>query len=127
VPGVLNITVQKGTNTSNTFRYEVLSGDQVQVIFKVNAATSVGQNVYVVGSIPELGSWDPAKASEVMMNPNYPQWFLPVSVPKATQFEFKFIKKDANGNVVWEGGSNRVFTSPSSSTGTADTTVYNWQ
>jgi glycosidase len=127
VPGVLNITVQKGANTSNTFRYEVLSGDQVQVIFKVNAATTVGQNVYVVGSIPELGSWDPAKASEVMMNPNYPQWFLPVSVPKATQFEFKFIKKDANGTVVWEGGSNRVFTSPSSSTGTADTAVYNWQ
>lgn len=127
VPGVLNITVQKGANTSNTFRYEVLSGDQVQVIFKVNAATTVGQNVYVVGSIPELGSWDPAKASEVMMNPNYPQWFLPVSVPKGTQFEFKFIKKDANGTVVWEGGSNRVFTSPSSSTGTADTAVYNWQ
>lgn len=127
VPGVLNITVQKGASTSNTFRYEVLSGDQVQVIFKVNAATSVGQNVYVVGSIPELGSWDPAKASEVMMNPNYPQWFLPVSVPKGTQFEFKFIKKDGNGNVVWEGGSNRVFTSPASSTGVADTAVYNWQ
>lgn len=127
VPGVLDITVVKGGSTSNTFRYEVLSGDQVQVIFKVNASTSMGQNVYVVGSIPELGSWDPAKASEVMMNPNYPQWFLPISVPKATQFEFKFIKKDANGNVVWEGGSNRVFTSPSSSTGTVDTSVYTWQ
>ncbi|MBV8035772.1 alpha-amylase family glycosyl hydrolase [Roseateles sp.] len=127
VPGVLDITVQKGASTSNTFRYEVLSGDQVQVIFKVNAATTVGQNVYVVGSLPELGAWDPAKASEVMMNPNYPQWFLPVSVPKGTQFEFKFIKKDGSGNVVWEGGSNRVFTSPSSSTGTADTPVYNWQ
>ncbi len=127
VPGVQNITVQKGASTSNTFRYEVLSGDQVQVVFKVNAATSVGQNVYVVGSIPELGSWDPAKASEVMMNPNYPQWFLPISVPKGTQFEFKFIKKDANGTVVWEGGSNRVFTSPSSSTGVSDTAVYNWQ
>ncbi|MGQ3053570.1 MAG: alpha-amylase family glycosyl hydrolase [Roseateles sp.] len=127
VPGVLNITVQKGASTSNAFRYEVLSGDQVQVNFKVNAATAVGQNLYVVGSLPELGSWDPAKASEVMMNPNYPQWFLPVSVPKGTQFEFKFIKKDGNGTVVWEGGSNRVFTSPASSTGATDTPVYNWQ
>lgn len=126
-PGVLNITVVKGANTSNTFRYEVLSGDQVQVIFKVNAATTLGQNVHVVGNIPELGGWDPAKAPEAMMNPNYPQWFLPVSVPKATQLEFKFIKKDSNGAVVWEGGSNRIFTSPSSSTGTADTALYYWQ
>ena len=124
---MLNITVVKGSNTSNPFRYEVVSGDQVQVNFKVNAGTVIGENVYVVGSIPELGSWDPAKASEAMMNPNYPQWFLPVSVPKATQFQFKFIKKDSNGNVTWEGGSNRVYTSPSSSTGTADTALYYWQ
>lgn len=61
------------------------------------------------------------------MNPNYPVWFLPVSVPKGTTFEFKFIKKDSSGNVVWESGSNRSYTSPSSSTGTADTSVYNWQ
>ena len=126
-PGVLNITVVKDSNTSNPFRYEVLSGDQVQVNFKVNAGTVLGESVYVVGSIPELGSWDPAKASESMMNPNYPEWFLPVSVPKATQFQFKFIKKDSNGNVTWEGGSNRVYTSPSSSTGTADTALYYWQ
>jgi glycosidase len=125
--GVLNITVQKGANTSNTFRYEVLSGDQVQVIFHVNVTTNWGQNVHVVGNLPELGSWDPAKAPEAMLNPNYPEWFLPVSVPKATQFEFKFIKKDGSGNVTWEGGSNRVFTSPSSSTGTSDTPVYSWQ
>jgi len=127
VPGVLDITVVKGANTSNTFRYEVLSGDQVQVNFKINASTVVGQNVYVVGNIPELGSWDPAKAFESMMNPNYPVWFLPVSVPKATQLEFKFIKKDANGAVTWEGGSNRIFTSPSTSTGTIDTSLYYWQ
>lgn len=82
---------------------------------------------FVTNHIPELGSWDPAKAPEAMMNPNYPEWFLPVSVPKGTQFQFKFIKKDSNGNVVWEGGANRVFTSPSSSTGTTDTTLYYWQ
>lgn len=125
--GIRNITVVKGANTSNAFRYEVLSDDPVQVIFKVNASTVFGQNVYVVGNIAELGSWDPAKASEAMLNPNYPEWFLPVSVPRNTSLQFKFIKKDAAGSVVWEGGSNRSFTSPSSATGTADTTVYTWQ
>ncbi len=124
--GIRQITVVKGANTSNQFRYEVLSGDQVQVIFKVNATTVMGENVHVVGNIPELGGWDPAKAPEAMMNPNYPEWFLPVSVPLNTALQFKFVKKNG-GSVTWEGGSNRNFTSPSSPTGTVDTPVYNWQ
>jgi len=61
------------------------------------------------------------------MCPNYPEWFLPVSVPMGTTFEFKFIKKDSNGNVIWESGENRIFTSPNTSTGTVDTPVYNWR
>jgi hypothetical protein len=126
-PGVQDITVTKGANVSNTFRYNVLSGDQVQVIFHVTASTVPGENVYVTGSIPELGNWDPAKATEVMLNPSYPAWFLPVSVPKSTTFQFKFIKKNAAGAVTWEGGSNRSFTSSSSSTGTSDTANLTWQ
>jgi glycosidase len=126
-PGVLDITVTKGANVSNTFRYNVLSGDQVQVIFHVTATTVSGENVYVSGSIPELGNWDPTKATEVMLNPSYPAWFLPISVPKSTTFQFKFIKKNAAGAVTWEGGTNRSFTSSSSSTGTSDTANLTWQ
>lgn len=126
-PGVCNVTVEKGGYTSNPFRYEILSGDQNQVIFHVNATTNWGQNIHIVGSIPELGNWDPNKSTEAMLNPNYPEWFLPVSVPKNTTFEFKFIKKDQNNNVIWESGSNRVFTSPSGSTQTIDTPMYYWQ
>ncbi|QGG56752.1 alpha-amylase family glycosyl hydrolase [Paenibacillus sp. B01] len=123
--GPQTITVTKGSSVSNTFAYEVLTDDQVQVIFKVNATTTPGQNIHLVGSIAELGSWDAAKSTEAMMNPNYPVWFLPVSVPKGATFQFKFVKKDASGNVVWEGGSNRTFTAPTS--GSADTVVYTWQ
>jgi hypothetical protein len=86
----------------------------------------LGENVYVVGDVPELGAWDPAKAPEAMMNPNYPEWFLPVSVPRNTTLAFKFIKKNGS-TVTWEGGSNRSFTSSSSTTGTSDTPVYTWQ
>lgn len=125
--GPADVTVTKGGATSNAFTIEVLGGDQVQVIFKIDETTTWGQNIHVVGSIPELGSWDPAHASEAMLNPNYPEWFLPVSVPAGTTFDFKFIKKDGSGAVTWEGGSNRVLTSPSSTTGTMDTPVYSWQ
>lgn len=127
LPGVCNVTVVKGGHTSNAFRYEILSDDQNQVIFHVNATTYWGQNIYVVGSIPELGNWDPNKATEAMLCPDYPEWFLPVSVPKNTTFEFKFIKKDENNNVIWESGSNRVFSSPSGSTETVDTPLYYWK
>jgi glycosidase len=126
-PGVQDITVTKGANVSNTFRYNVLSNDQVQVIFHVNATTVPGENIYIAGNLPELGSWDPAKSTEAMLNPSYPDWFLPVSVPKSTTFQFKFIKKNAAGAVTWEGGSNRSFTSSSSSTGTSDTANLTWQ
>lgn len=62
-----------------------------------------------------------------MLNPNYPEWFLAVSVPANTTFEFKFIKKDSAGNVIWESGTNRVFTSSSDPNGTQDSPLYSWQ
>ncbi len=124
-PSLRNVTVTANGLTSNAFACQVLTGDQVQVIFHVNAQTNLGENVYVVGNIDELGNWDPSKAYMPFHNPNYPEWFLPVSVPANKTLEFKFIKKDANGNVIWEGGTNRVLASPSS--GSADTPLYYWQ
>jgi alpha-amylase len=73
--------------------------------------TAWGENVYVVGSVPALGSWNPANA--VKLSPTaYPTWSGSISgLPAA--FEFKFIKKNGAA-VTWESGSNRV-----SSSGTA--------
>ena len=127
VPGDNGITVTKDGTESNTFIYKVLSGDQNQIIFHVQADTVMGENIYIVGNIPELGNWDPDKCTEAMLNPNYPEWFLPVSVPAGTTIEFKFIKKDANGTVTWESGENRVITSSPESAGSIDTEVYTWR
>ncbi len=124
--GMNDVTVTNNGVTSNVFKYNVLTADQNQVIFHVNAQTNYGENIYIVGSIPELGSWNPDKSTEAMHCPKYPEWYLPVSVPAGTAFEFKFIKKDANGNVTWESSSNRAFTSSSDSTGVVDTKVYTW-
>lgn len=126
-PGMLDITVVKDGVTSNASAFELLSDEPVQVIFHVDAETEQGENIHVVGNLPELGDWDPAESSEAFMNPNYPEWVLPVSVPKDTSFEFKFVKIDDSGNVTWEGGSNRTYTSPTVSTGVEDTPLYYWQ
>ncbi len=99
------------TNTPAPTSTPVSSNSTVN--FKVNATTVWGQNVYVVGNIPALGSWNTANAI-LMSSATYPNWTVSVAVPANTAVQFKYIKRDANGNVVWEGGSNRTFTSPAS-------------
>lgn len=125
--GLQPITVKKGSATSNAIYYNVLSGDQNQIVFHVTAETQYGENIYIVGNIPELGNWDPDYCTEAMLNPNYPEWFLSVSVPVGTTIEFKFIKKDASGNITWESGTNRTVTSSSDPCGVVDTEVYAWR
>ena len=76
-----------------------------------NGTTYSGQNVYVVGSTPELGSWSTANAIKLDAT-NYPTWSKTLSVPDQS-FEWKCIKKDGN-NVQWQGGSNNSYTAGSS-------------
>jgi cyclomaltodextrin glucanotransferase len=121
--GVATVTVTKGANTSNGFTFNILSNDQNMMIFHAVAYTSPGQNVYVVGNVPELGNWDPTKAVDAFHNPNASEWwkwFLPVSVPAGTSIQYKFILKDGSGNVTWESGSNRTSSSSSDPSGVVD-------
>lgn len=126
----IKVTTLTGTASNSYSGFEVLSGTQISVRFKVNnATTNYGTNVYIVGNTYELGNWDTSKAIGPLFNNTstigmYPTWFYDVSVPAGTTIQYKFIKKDASGNVVWEGGSNHSITTPN--TGTAEATV-NWQ
>ena len=127
VPGANYVTVTRDGNTSNGIVYRVLSGPQNQIIFHIYEHTRWGENIYIVGNIPELGNWDPSRSTEAMLNPNHPYWFLPVSVPANTTIEFKFIRRDAAGNVTWEGGQNRIITSGPERSDVIRTPVYRWQ
>ncbi|MEU7030328.1 carbohydrate-binding module family 20 domain-containing protein [Streptomyces sp. NPDC046275] len=81
--------------------------------FNVNATTVVGQNIYVTGNRAELGNWSPAVA--LKLDPAaYPVWKLTVTLPAGTSFEYKYLRKDAAGNVTWESGANRTATVPAS-------------
>ncbi|MEU8701687.1 carbohydrate-binding module family 20 domain-containing protein [Streptomyces sp. NPDC048680] len=81
--------------------------------FGVNATTQLGQNIYVTGNQSALGNWNPAAA--LKLDPaTYPVWKLEVSLPAGTSFEYKYVRKDASGNVTWESGANRTATVPSS-------------
>ncbi|MGW0468173.1 carbohydrate-binding module family 20 domain-containing protein [Streptomyces sp. NPDC003027] len=81
--------------------------------FNVDATTAVGQNIYVTGDRPELGNW--STSSALKLDPaHYPVWKLDVSLPAGTSFAYKYLRKDAAGNVTWESGANRVATVPAS-------------
>ncbi|WP_306317100.1 MULTISPECIES: carbohydrate-binding module family 20 domain-containing protein [unclassified Streptomyces] len=89
--------------------------------FNVNATTTWGQNVYVTGDKSQLGNWNTANA--LKLDPAaYPVWKLNVSLPAGTTFAYKYLRKDAGGNVTWESGANRTATVPSSGTVTLNDT-----
>ncbi|HCT75591.1 MAG TPA: alpha-amylase [Micromonosporaceae bacterium] len=81
----------------------------IAVTFEVNATTVFGQNVYVTGSVPTLSSWNTGSAI-ALSSAAYPVWRGTVNIAPSTSFEYKFIKKDGGGNVIWESGANRTYT-----------------
>jgi alpha-amylase len=93
---------------------------KVGVDFKVNATTYFGQNVYVTGSIPELGNWDPNSAIP-LSSATYPVWDATVQLPANTAVQYKYIEKNPDGSVTWESGANNSLTTGSSAMTQNDT------
>jgi len=74
----------------------------------------LGNSVYVVGNVPELGDWNPIDAVKLRYTTN-DIWRGQIHLPRDTTVEYKFISRDDGrathcnfSNVVWEAGSNRV-------------------
>ncbi|MFJ8441875.1 carbohydrate-binding module family 20 domain-containing protein [Kitasatospora griseola] len=81
--------------------------------FAVNGTTTPGQNLYVVGDAAALGGWDTSKAL-LLGSAAYPVWKLDVALPAGTAIQYKYLRKDAAGNVTWESGANRTASVPAS-------------
>ncbi|WP_019560348.1 MULTISPECIES: carbohydrate-binding module family 20 domain-containing protein [Caldimonas] len=98
------------------------------VTFNASADTFWGQNLFVVGNHSALGNWSPAAARPMTWisgSGTRGNWRAVLNLPANTTYQYKFIKKDGAGNVVWEGGGNRVVTTPSG--GGSVSTGGNWQ
>ena len=91
------------------------TGTAVAVTFNENATTSFGQNVYVVGDNALLGAWNPNLAT-ALSSGGYPVWSTTVWLPKNTAIQYKYLKKNPDGSVTWEGSSNRTANTGTSST-----------
>lgn len=120
--GVYQAQVKNAAATaSNGIQFTVLTAPLIPVTFTVSNATptNFGDYIFLTGSTIELGNWGTTFDTAVgpMLPPNYPNWFLNVSVPAGAQIQFKFIKIAADGSVTWENGANHQYTVPASGTG----------
>ncbi|EOB3674225.1 alpha-amylase family glycosyl hydrolase [Vibrio vulnificus] len=83
-----------------------------------NGYTNLGQSVYAVGSVAQLGNW--AASGAVKLDPaQYPTWSATISVPAAQNIEWKCLKRDETNpalNVVWQSGANNQLSSSGSAT-----------
>jgi len=133
VPAVSNggydVQLKSGGGASaNTIPFTVLAAKLIPVTFTVHnaAQTNPGDYIFVTGNTVELGNWGTTFQTAVgpMLAPNYPDWFLNVSLPAGQTVEFKFIVIHSDGSVQWEGGANHSFKVPTSGTSALDVT---WQ
>jgi len=73
----------------------------MKVIFQINYYTVWGQNLYITGSIPELGSWETGLAKELHYAGNG-EWQLELNVPAETSsIEYRYFL-DANDTPLFE-------------------------
>ena len=82
----------------------------------------VGEIVYISGSLSEFGEWDLARAVEMGAEgytAQEPVWRGVVTLRAGVKLEYKYVLKEIDGVVRWEGGSNRVMTVPGVCTGRA--------
>mmetsp|Transcript_29704 Transcript_29704/g.64717 ORF Transcript_29704/g.64717 Transcript_29704/m.64717 type:complete len:290 (+) Transcript_29704:73-942(+) len=83
----------------------------IRVVFEVTCPTAAGEEVWLLGSLPELGSWDPAKAVRLKSENQPLVWSsleltLPVVPHEAVQY--KYAKAFVGTVPQLEVGPNRV-------------------
>lgn len=119
--GNRSVTTPSSGSVALRDRWDEATAPLSTVAFDVHAATTHGQHVFVVGNLPALGGWDPAKAIP-LSSAGYPQWRGTVVVPAGTTVAYKYLKKNPDGTVIWENGENRGFaTGPPGASSRVDT------
>lgn len=103
--------IKSGRNDAPSVVVRRYASDQPQttVGFTVSAKTLSGQKLYLVGDHPLMGAWVPQSGIEMSPHPDA-TWSTTVSLPSSTAFQYKYVKMDQTGNIVWESGNNQTLT-----------------
>ncbi len=83
------------------------SSCSTQVTFQIDQAnTAWGDVLYVVGNIPTLGNWTPARGFALTIQGTGAQavWSGTIDVPSATDFQYKYVKWNGSRGL-WESSA----------------------
>jgi predicted alpha/beta superfamily hydrolase len=96
--------------------------DRQDVVFQISYnQTSVGQSVFVVGDLPELGGNDVTRAIKLAPAP-WPMWRVTISLPANTSYTYQFLRRNdgPNGALGSTAGTTAI-TTPTAATTAAIT------
>ncbi|XP_043707593.1 phosphoglucan, water dikinase, chloroplastic-like [Telopea speciosissima] len=82
--------------------------EKVRLCVRLDHQVKFGENVAILGSTKELGSWK----KKVKMNWTENGWVCEVELKGDQSIEFKFTIMEKNDKMVWEKGNNRVLKLP---------------
>ena len=77
----------------------------MKLSFKIDYQTTWGEALFVSGSTPQLGQWEPSLA--LPLKNQYPGEWQTTIETEAEQFAYKYLLKTKEGNFIPEWGSNR--------------------
>ncbi|RZI56929.1 MAG: hypothetical protein EOP37_22335 [Rubrivivax sp.] len=82
--------------------------DIIPCYFEVEFASTLGEELHIVGNRPELANWDPANAVKLeYAGPNKWQTYVGLNAQNANQnLQYKYVVKEGDVLKRWEGGSN---------------------
>jgi glucan 1,4-alpha-maltotetraohydrolase len=96
------------------FTWTPIDAKPITVHFRcANGHTQQGDSVYVVGSSPELGRWDPARAVRLTDTSQYPIWQGDIPLPPGQVLEWKcIIRSESDPKLVksWQADPNNRLT-----------------
>ncbi|KAK7526243.1 glucoamylase precursor [Phyllosticta citriasiana] len=123
-------TTATGTTTRTTTTTGCATPTAIAVTFDLTATTAYGQNIFLAGSIAALGSWDTDDAvalSASRYTSSNPLWYVTVSLPVGTSFEYKYVREETSGSITWETGDNRRYTVTASGCSAVATVRDTWR
>ncbi|GFF35710.1 acid alpha-amylase [Aspergillus udagawae] len=118
------------TTTTTTTATACTSATALPILFEELVTTTYGENIYLTGSISQLGNWGTSSAialSASKYTSSNPEWYATVTLPVGTSFQYKFFKKESDGSIVWESDPNRSYTVPTGCAGTTVTVSDTWR
>ncbi|KAJ4704461.1 Phosphoglucan, water dikinase, chloroplastic-like protein [Melia azedarach] len=80
----------------------------VHVKFQLQKECLFGEQFFLVGDDPMLGSWDPTSAIPMEWSDGH-IWTVEFDIPVGKSIQFKFILKESTGDIVWQPGQDRIF------------------